>query len=114
MRNDSLHATKSSIDAPEHGLLDPNPLDRPFDLAAWSGAILFVSDYPLHIWPLHFLAFVPILIALLRTKPSRAISFKLRWVFGSLAAVLLGLGNLMDSKRMRRVSLAQTSRPALP
>ena len=51
--------------------------------ALLSGITLFLSDYPLHIWPLHFVALVPLLVVLLKVAPNRVLSTQLGLSFAS-------------------------------
>ncbi len=40
-------------------------------LAAASGLLLFLADYPVHAWPLQLVALVPLLVGLHGGRPSR-------------------------------------------
>jgi apolipoprotein N-acyltransferase len=52
-------------------------------LAAASGALLFLADFPVHAWPLQLVALAPLLVGLHLTRPSRRGAL--------LAGVVLGL-----------------------
>lgn len=56
-----------------------------------SGVMLFVSDYPLHFWPLHFVALVPLFVALLTATPGRTKSMSLGFAFAACYAMPLML-----------------------
>ena len=61
-------------------------------LAVLSGALLFVSDYPLHAWPLQTLALLPFLFALERLCASRRAAL--------LAGLALGLAETLPLLRV--------------
>jgi apolipoprotein N-acyltransferase len=67
----------------------------PAYLGTLSGLTLFVADYPIHFWVLHFVALVPLFVALLRTAPNRRGAFLIAWSFALSYAVplLLSAGN---------------------
>jgi apolipoprotein N-acyltransferase len=46
-----------------------------YGLAMFSGGLLFVADYPVHLWLLHFVALVPLFMAMLMMEPGRSRRF---------------------------------------
>ncbi len=56
-------------------------------LAALSGLLLFVSDYPLHLWPLQALALLPLLIGLLRYCHSKKAALLAGLTLGAVSLV---------------------------
>jgi len=52
-------------------------------LAAASGLLLFLADFPVHAWPLQLVALTPLLVGLHALRPSRSAAL--------LAGVVLGL-----------------------
>lgn len=75
-------AVDKSLDRKSYGLAS-------MGLAATSGFMLFVSDYPIHWYWLHFVALVPLLIAIQLPIKSRIVRNNLGFVFACSYAVPL-------------------------
>ena len=56
-------------------------------LAALSGLLLFLSDHPLHLWPLQAVALLPLLIGLLRYCHSKKAALLAGLTLGAVSLV---------------------------
>ncbi len=73
-------------------------------LAALSGLLLFVSDYPLHLWPLQALALLPLLIGLLRCCHSKKAALLAGLTLGAVSLVPMAWSSARSTERTLKVA----------